>query len=338
MKKSRLLLLVLPLIVGVFYMRSLASWRPKKVFARTTNSIRHLQFSDNGQLLLVSPRLTALDLAGGFVPKWSYMGDPYIVKTQFFSDDSHILVAEEHGKTRAPPINIIDASTGHILHSYGMQEAAAISADGKWLASYKRDGIYLERADAEVKGHKTPDKIKIRAAPGESIPTVFAISPDSRTLVVQVTEFYQSRLGFYDISSGKRTRTWSDSNSRVFGQSIQWSRNGRYLLAVWFVHNGPTTRQLSWSLWRASDGQKLASTTFPFDEQVRHFEVEDDGRVLSYEENSQVLLSHPTTNASISKPILNIPSETITSATLSPDGSYLVAGTQSGRIYSQRIK
>lgn len=344
MKRARLLLPLLPLVAGAFYLRSLASWRPQKLFVGATR-ISQLTFSSDGRVLLVGqmghnylsgysdPRLMALDAAHGFVTRWSYEGGNNFIKPRFFLGDSRVLVCGEY--LSSP--QVLDASTGHLRHDYRTREAAVISMDGKWLVSSDDDYVTLEPGAAKTQQWK-PDGIKLSVARGETMSSAPAISPDSRTVVMQITEFYRSRLDFIDIASRTRTRIWPDSPSRVFGKGIQWSRNGRYLLSVWYFPTQPLGIQTSWSLWRVSDGRKLASTTYPFNEIVPHFEVEDDGRVLSYWTNNQVLLSQPTLRASVSKPQLELSGETVTAATLSQDGTRLVAGTASGRVYSQRLK
>lgn len=339
MKNPRLLLLILPLIVGAFYLHSLVSWRPQKLFVGTTR-ISQLVFSSDGKTLLVGqnslskgPQLTALDATHGFVAAWTYKGHNDFVKPQFFLGGSRVLVREPE----TGPAGVLDATTGRQIQSYGMRQAAFISTDGKWLASRGQDSVYLESTTGKKPLWK-PDGVKIPVSPGESISSGPAISPDSGTLAVQVTEFYRTRLDFYDTLTGKKTDVWPDFPSRVFGQGIQWSRNGRYLLSTWYYPMRPSGSQISWSLWRVSDHRKLADTSFPPSETIPGFEVEDNGRVLSHWTDAQALLSEPTTTASKSKPILNLPGEIITATTLSPDGSHLMAGTASGRVYSQRLK
>lgn len=52
-KKARWLLLLLPLIAGVLWMRALASWRPKVVF-NAPGAISKLVFSEDGSQSAIS--------------------------------------------------------------------------------------------------------------------------------------------------------------------------------------------------------------------------------------------------------------------------------------------
>lgn len=97
------------MVAGAFYLRSLASWRTKKLFVGQAR-IAQLAFSSDGKTLLVgqdhlgksAPRWLALDAAHGYGTKWSYKGRNNFSKPQFFLGDSRVLVREQYKVTLFP--------------------------------------------------------------------------------------------------------------------------------------------------------------------------------------------------------------------------------------------
>ncbi|RYZ88125.1 MAG: WD40 repeat domain-containing protein [Proteobacteria bacterium] len=357
-KKALLLLLAVPLIVGALYLCPRASWYPKKVFYGR-GEIRHLVFSDDGKTLLVSQvntraafgamELTALNFAPEFTTKWNFNDGAEVGKPQFFLHDSRILV--DRGTLRT-----LDGATGEALQNGGTLRKAAISPDGKWLAysgAYPSDmgclmPATISHKDIFLESPTGPTGAVLKTIPpGQSIPIGFSFSPNSRNLVVARIQREGIGLDFYDVKTWKRDRRLLDFRGQGPG-SMQWSRNGRFLLSTCYFHDSQGA-QANVNLWSVSDAKRLSSLIVPCVKEtgpfyisdriiVPYFEVQDDGRVLRFGIDEQVLLSKTTNLEAGFESLLSLPSERITAATLSPDDSYLVAGTKSGRVVSKRMK
>ncbi|RYX80660.1 hypothetical protein EON83_27690 [bacterium] len=349
MKRWRLLLLLLPLVVGALYLRSLASWRPQKVFVGA-GPISQLLFSNDGKTLLVghspivtvlsstqasTPTLvTLLDVNNSFKPLWQRdKGLPSGLIPQFFAADSKILL---HGSD----IQTLDAKTGRTLKTSGsLYGRAVMSPDGSWLAVNRSDTddgrVYLNPQPLE-QGHDEVRAEKIIGNKGD-LSTEFTFSPDGKTFVVGTGSWQGAHLDFYDVKTWKRTKSWNDTprnpkdeKPRSYYEILQWSRDGKFILSYWSCTEGGAML----TLWRVSDGKKLAtSPTIDLSP-----ELQDGGSVLSYSDKERVFLRKVPNLTSGGEELLHIANELITTVTLSPDGSYLVIGTTSGRVFWKRVK
>ncbi len=282
---------------------------------------------------------------------------------QFFASDTRFSLATVYPQT-------FDAQTGQMLWEYEGWGSAVVSPNGQWIAHDNVDPrvgrnvlVFLASGTETNPGHKANITYIIPGGPDLSALS-YAFSPDSSTLAVGVTETSPKHKGthldFYDVKTRKRLRVCPDFKmpktielGAVAGV-VQWSRDGRFLLVSWVVYNSNGDSYvalksrppvLAVSLWRVADSKRLASIwlqsrgvteDFPFS--IDHFEVQNDGRVLAVSTDGRVFLNTVATLSLKSKPLLTLPKETITTATMSPDCSYLVAGTQSGRVFWQRVK
>lgn len=378
MNKPRLLLLLLVPIVGAaFYLRSLASWRPKKVFS-APGKIWQLAFSSDGQTLLIgqpsppspAPAIitgmvmpvpatvtTALQVESGFKPLWQHKDVWPIESLQFFARNSQIL-------RQGSSIQVLDTLTGKLRKDYGPSPAragvlpaskwfvarATISPDGRWLA-YKRfdiigraeqDGrVYLKPSAPIQQGQTLSEKTIGKPSDNSQ---ALAFSPDGKTLAVGVGDQSGAHIDFYEVKTWRLTRTWRDLERAFPGESpsytaVQWSRDGRFLLSSWKLPAGGTGSE-GLRVWRLSDGKKLgfSSWTGSRPEGGTLSQIEDDGRVLTIGSDGEVFLRNTPNLDYAFKPLLHLPNQQIAAAALSPDGSYLLAGTASGNLYRQRLK
>ncbi len=353
-KNARLLLLILPLVGGAFYLRSLASWRPKRVFVGK-EPVSQLMFSNDGRTLLVvhtgSPKfpgvLTALGAGNGFALLWRHTNKSGSIRCpQFLVNDSQVLSPSESTAT-----HILDSQTGKILRDCGLLKPAVASPDGRWFAYPDILTVGAEYGSAEAAAPTANYRNFATAKRIGSLPLTLAFSPDGKTLAGGVGDQNGAHIELYDVKSGRRERIWNDLPRQLYAPryaTIKWSRNGRFLLSSGEIRHthGLATREIFVSLWRTSDGKKLASTTLqatstPFSMVptiLDGFEVQNEGRVLSFYQGGPVFLSDARARTLKSRRLLDLPGQTITAATMSPDGAYLVAGTQSGYVYYQRLK
>lgn len=366
MKKARLLLLVLPVIGAAFYMRSLASWRPQKVVV-AEGPISGLVFSDDGKTLLVEhlpPRpaggtgngliafspetVVAFDAQNNFKFLWKRDHDlaQFFSKTvpAFFSHDSKILV-------QPGTAEILDAHTGKTLQTNSLNGNYAASPDGKWLA-YARpierlwdrlppiDGqIYLNPTSIPRRQDEVIVAEKI-IGQKNATPPAFCFSPDGLTLAVGAGDKSGAHIDFYSTKTWKLTRTWSDVAPSLINlhpsyQTLQWSRDGQFLFSsLTRTSLSHFTNEMGQKVWRVRDGKKVASGIL-----LDNPHLEDHACVLSFGgDDGQVNLSLPSDLNHNFKRLLQLPNQQITAAALSPDGSYLVAGTRSGTVYRQRLE
>ena len=360
MKRGRLLLLVFPLIAGAFYLRSLASWRPRKVFTGQ-GQVSILSFSGDGGKVLVghSPSngfigsyrptgIKLLDVNNDFTLLWQSR-DKFVTmgRSQFIAQNSQISLGTRR----------VDARTGSFLKKYIEGGVRSFSPDGQWLADSWFAGnamqVYIYTSDKTPNYERALDAAKILGSRNQLVQDV-AFSPNGKQLVVCVGQRKGTRLDFYDVNSWRLMKSVStptvirpliQNRSGGLFRYVQWSRNGRFMLSWgWLPYYPPTGGEaFDLTLWRVSDTKKLASTQVQ-DVSGRpqvgplRFEVQNDGSVLSVIDDKNAYLSSPANLNLKSRRLLLLPHETITVATMSPDGSYLLAGTQSGRIYWQRVK
>ncbi|RYG57080.1 hypothetical protein EON80_28670 [bacterium] len=235
-----------------------------------------------------------------------------------------------------------------------------MSLDGKWFASYDPSkeratfgfdqakvnqdmqiGIQATNESAGAMNLNGRKSIKSgMATPFDPGSSAFAFSPDGQTFVVQRSDQKSSQLEFYETTTWKLTQSWPNLNGWGRVSGVHWSRNGHFLLSTWSVDvPGEAVAHMRLTLWRVRDKKRLASTLALNNQQgFARFEVQDDGSILNLWSNHSVCLSTPTSLSLKARRVLVLPKETITAAPISPGGAYLVAGTQSGRIYCQRLK
>ncbi|RYX83423.1 WD40 repeat domain-containing protein [bacterium] len=354
--KRTLLQLAIPVAVGVLCIGLWIISRPKSVFYGS-GEIRHLVFSNDGRTLLVSqvekPRsllatkLTALNFAPDFTTKWSYEDGDQLGKPQFFSSDSRILV--DRGFLRT-----FDAATGKLLRNGGTLRKAAISPDGKWLAYRGQDPSNMGCLPPQTISQQelclesplgAQEGVSRKILQEQSVPNSFSFSPDSQNLVVAGSQRRGSRLDFYDVNTWKLKRRITDFPRHGI-QAMEWSRNGRFLLSItcFFSARIPDAYL---NLWRVSDAKLLSSLTVPCGEEpydintrfiLPSFEVQNDGRVLRFGIDNQVLLSNSSNLSGGFQQLMSLPADKITAASISPDSRYLVAGTKSGQVIRRLLK
>ena len=348
MKKARWLWLLLPLLAGALWMRSLASWRPKVVFAGP-GAIAKLVFSGDGETLLVSqdspPKLqparatlTALD-ANNFDALWQRADSADFGNPHFFAGDSKVLV--DGGQ-----IMILNARDGKSLREFDLCCRAAISSDGKWLAvgDFDADGrVYINSPAREIPNG--PQGVQGIHALGrrEETARAFEFSPDGKTLVVGRGDAKGAYLDFYETQTWKRTRSVPEpkvaramkavpGTDLPFFRSLEWSRDGKLILYKCVVNRAGGA-----SLWRLRRVGDAKSLGFAFSLTMSPA-PQNDGSALRFFSNSDLALVKPPGFNSRFEPSLSSPGEVLTAAALSPDGAFLVIGTQSGRVIRMRLK
>ncbi len=345
MKKARWLLLLLPLVAGVFWMRALASWRPKVVFV-ATGAISKLELSDDGKTLLVAQQsppklqptratLLALD-ARNFNLIWQRNNSTDFSNPRFFAGDSKILV--DGGETM-----ILNARDGQSIREFGVPYEAEISPDEKWIAvgDFDADGrVYINSPKSKIpNGSKGIKGIHILGK-REDTGRAFAFSPDGKTFVVGRADKSGAYLDFYDTQTWKRTRTLQDKEftssiqrDLPFYRQVSWSQDGRFLLSNWAeLRNSGNLDGMR--LWRVNDSKKLAYGSFGFDTSAPF----NDASVLAFIGSGELLRLTPETFSSGFEELLSFKDELITDAVISPDGTELLVGTKSGRIIRKRLK
>lgn len=391
MRIAPIIFLVLPFIANAHCVRAVAVGRVQKIFSGNY-PVWRLSFSGDGKTLLVGQRakpyeffrLRALDAMSSFTTKWVHDYSHYhrygeevdfLNLPQFFAANTHILVNSKHTRT-------LDAGSGALLRDYGELGSSAISPTGQWVAhewerqSDKRSApsadktlFFLQSTD----GKQWQQKRNITRPDNNTFTSAFAFSPDGKTLAVGISKSVDeksksqatTRLEFYNVKTGRRFRICPDyklpksvKSGAVAGQA-QWSRNGRYILTSWIVYyeiiadyTKPPPTIIT--LWRASDGKRLASrwlqSTGPWtlepwtDFNSDAFELQNDGRVLavsastaSVNNDGNVYLDK-VSSLSLKSPQPLVFHFKITAATMSPDGAYLVVGTSGGEVYRKRLK
>lgn len=350
MKRARLLLLIFPLVVGALYLRSVASWRPKKVFI-SKSPITEMVLSDDGRTLLIvqdqahSTTVTALDTTQELATKWRRQGD--INTPQFFAADTRI-VAGLTGQ-------ILDAETGKTLDDLHGTGDRLLSPDGRWLI----EAVSLKQNSLQYVGNKLhlPPSVPVGQQATKlvgyknDIPLDQVFTQDSKSIVVAVGTVDSSRLDLYDVQTGKRTNTYDDMKwtpnpsyaTFTDGATLCWSPDGHYLAAFWCRQRSPLPNINTVSIWRMNDHHKLASLKLPDSGEScsvarQALESSTSNRVLLFQLPTLSLGGSITHAGFASKQWFDFSQETITDTTLSPDGSSLFVATQSGRVYQQRLK
>ena len=351
MKKARWLWLLLPLIAGVLWMRSLASWRPKVIFAGA-GEVSELVFSDDGQTLLVAQKppktqsasatLTALDVRD-LSSLWQREAPNDFGHPQFFANDSRVLV--DTGQ-----VMILNARDGQSVREFDFCCGAAVSPSGKWIANgdFDADGrVFLNSPDADISnGSQGISGVHVLGRREDSA-RAFAFAPDGQTFVVGRGDKTGAYLDFYDVRTWKRARSLPEpevareraAQPRLapaldlpFFRSIRWSRDGQLILYK-AVAGGASNLSVT-RLRRAADGKSLGLLLGKeLTPQPRN-----DGNVLRIFSNSDVALVKPPQFNTRFEPSLQLPGEVFTTAILSPDGNLLLVGTQSGRVIRKRLK
>lgn len=345
MRRPHLPLLLFPILAVALYMRSLASWRPRKVF-EMPGRVSQLVFSKDGKTLLVghapgtslpgrpmTTTLTALDVVHDFRLRWQRnKGLIFSNEPQFFDHDSRILLDGSASLT-------LDARTGKTHLQYGYPVHLAISPNGKWLAS-PEDGnahLFIHPANRIFQDESSLAPTKI-VGTSDQVMSEFAFSPDSQTLAVGVSDDKGTHLDLYNTTSWQLARTWSDSVFNTKGQAIyyqvvQWSPNGRFLFSAWEKPAGTMHLQV----WRTSDGRKLAHSTLLCTFVGLPPQLQNDGRVLEHV-HGIAKLSQSATTITNRKEVFSFPSDVVSAVAISPDGTYLVAGNFRGQVYRRRLK
>ena len=351
MRKARWFLLLLPLFAGVLWMRSLASWRPRVVFAGA-GEVSELVFSDDGQTLLVAQKppkaqgaratLTALN-AGNLQPLWQRDALNDFGQPQFFSNDTRVLVDYDQ-------VMILNARDGKSVREFDIPYRAAISPDGKWIANgdFDADGrVFLNSPGADIaNGPQGISSVHVLGRREDSA-RAFAFAPDSQTFVVGRGDAKSAYLDFYETKTWKRVRSLPEpevareraTQPRLapaldlpYFSSIRWSRDGRLILYK-AVSGGASNLSVS-RLRRAGDGKSLGLL---LGKELTP-QPQNDGSVLRVFSNSDVALVKPPQFNTRFEPSLQLPGEVFTAAILSPDGDFLLVGTQSGRVIRKRLK
>ncbi|BCM88796.1 hypothetical protein IAD21_00638 [Abditibacteriota bacterium] len=391
MKKAHLLLLILPLITGVFYLRALVSWRPKLVFqvppTRPREAVKQLAFSSDGKMLAVGiagagevggwPRLhsvTALNAGANFAQQWQWgpsASSPSDYKDgrflSFLGQDSAILLDGNLG--------LWEAMTGKVLFDTPTLSLGCmtLSSDQKWLASNydyllprdqksinqrhrerklreqrgkKPEGyVFLYKSLRQKQGGLIFTRLKALSLPPTSLANTFSFSPSGARFVLPVGDERGAHLDFYDTNTWTRIQFWSDwkpvpaeklvSPHFPYSLFVRWSSNGRFLLSGWLTHWSASNV----NLWRVSDGKRLSSSQTPLTvpPTFPEYEVQNDGHLISWGIDGNVYQSQGASLTFQPKPLLSLPQQTITAATISPDGTTLVVGTAKGA-YTLRLK
>ncbi len=373
MQRTRLLLLGIPLVVGVFYLRWLTSWRPQVVF-KGQSRIHQLLFSKDGKTLLVGEesnnsvpdRLTSVDTMRDFRPNWTQTHTGW--SWQFFADDTHILA---RGGGSGDLNRILDADNGAQFSQGPFLLWSTLSPDGRWLAyrtqarqeTSPTSNAALFRQDALLAPSpylsQTPSLSEWKRslyliAKSQTMACSVAFSPDSQMLAVGLADQTNgsSYIDLYDTRTRKRIQRWSDFQSikRVQTQEedVQWSPDGKLLLSYSthdFVAPKHWAHTATLSLWRTKDGKRLHSRSVNTDNDafpLSDFQLQNDGRVLAkwrkVIEDKGIVLDDIATLGPDSPLLFSRLSQGITAFALSPDGSYLLVGTEIGRVYRQRVK
>jgi WD40 repeat protein len=151
----------------------------------------------------------------------------------------------------------------HTAHAWDL----AVSPDGHWAISGSADHTFAiwEATTAKLVHHSPTQATWV---------TAVAISPDSKT--VAIGDYY-SNIRIWDIASCKPLldiRVDQKQHMKAV-HSLQFSRDGRYLVSSEQAYQGPTTR-----VWDAATG-KLLGQLDSGTEMVLNIRFSPDGKILA---------------------------------------------------------
>ena len=269
-------------------------------------AVQQVGYSPDGKTMMVVTSLEVILYDAETLAEQIHLKTEAVPLSAAISPDGSLLAAGY----RDGVVNIWDIQNGTVLSSFNDHDsqasAVAFSSDGKWFASGARDKTILLRNTQdwsivhELRRHT------------DSI-TQIAFSPDSNLLVSSALD-QTARL--WNVEDGSLTATLLGHTNQV--KSVAFSPDGKYILTG--------SSDSSMRLWDATDGILLQTVEEKLNAESVAFSPNGDFVAAGILNNTIDVCKF--TNGSISDCQLlgEAYSGSITTISISPDGSQLVSG------------